>query len=227
MRNHGNIMACLALFALLITSCTGKEEKQRVLPMIGNYDIEYSTVDGKEKADTVYPRIPDFKYLNQDSVMVTSESMKGKVWIADFFFTSCPTICPKMTSQMKRLSIMTDDIAKYLQFMSFSIDPTTDRPEVLRKYISRNGITAKNWNFFTGDEEATHQLGVDYFQVFANKDIESEGGYAHSPAFVLIDREGYVRGVYVGTETTQVDQLEKDLRKLLKYEYDVDIAEKN
>ena len=225
MKNPGNTLLCLALVALF-ASC-GEKTKQRVLPIIGNYDIEYSTVDGKEVADTVYQKIPPFQYLNQDSVMITSESMKGKVWIADFFFTSCPTICPKMTAQLKRLSFMTADIEKYLQFMSFSIDPTTDQPHVLREYVARHGITAKKWYFFTGDEEATHQLGVDYFQVFANKDIESEGGYAHSPAFVLIDREGYVRGVYVGTETAQVDQLEKDLRKLLKYEYDVDIAEKN
>lgn len=212
------------IFILILVSCKEKQKTQ-VLPIIGNYDIEYKTVNGKEISDTIYPKIPQFSYLNQDSVMISSKSMKGKVWIADFFFTSCPTICPKMTSQMKRLSILTKDLEKYIQFMSFSIDPQRDQPSVLKKYIKIHGISAKNWYFFTGDEEETHQLGVNYFNVFANKDIQAEGGYAHSPAFVLVDKEGYVRGVYVGTETKQVDLLQKDLRKLLKYEYGLKITE--
>jgi protein SCO1/2 len=212
-----------AVFVLLfswivIVSCT-EQKKIRVLPIVGNYDIEYDTIDGKEVADTIYPKIPYFSYLNQDSIQVTSSTMKGKVWIADFFFTSCPTICPKMTSQMKRLAILTKDLEKQIQFISFSINPTYDTPYRLKAYRKHYGINAKNWQFLTGNEEATHDLGVNYFQVFANKDIESAGGYAHSPAFVLVDKEGYVRGVYIGTDTKQVDLLHKDVRKLLTYEY--------
>lgn len=203
---------------IVIASCT-EQKKVRVLPIVGNYDVEYDTIDGKEVADTIYPKIPNFTYLNQDSIQITSSAMKGKVWIADFFFTSCPSICPKMTSQMKRLAILTKDLDKHIQFISFSINPTYDRPSKLRAYRKHYGVTAKNWQFLTGDEEATHALGVDYFQVFANKDIESAGGYAHSPAFVLVDKEGYVRGVYIGTDTKQVDLLQKDVRKLLAYEY--------
>ncbi len=203
---------------IVIASCT-EQKKVRVLPIVGNYDVEYDTIDGKEVADTIYPKIPNFTYLNQDSIQITSSAMKGKVWIADFFFTSCPSICPKMTSQMKRLSILTKDLEKHIQFISFSINPSYDGPSKLRAYRKHYGITAKNWQFLTGNEEATHALGVDYFQVFANKDIESAGGYAHSPAFVLVDKEGYVRGVYIGTDTKQVDLLQKDVRKLLAYEY--------
>jgi protein SCO1/2 len=203
---------------IVIASCT-EQKKVRVLPIVGNYDVEYDTINGKEVTDTIYPKIPNFTYLNQDSMQITSSAMKGKVWIADFFFTSCPSICPKMTSQMKRLAILTKDLDKHIQFISFSINPTYDRPSKLRAYRKHYGVTAKNWQFLTGDEEATHALGVDYFQVFANKDIESAGGYAHSPAFVLVDKEGYVRGVYIGTDTKQVDLLQKDVRKLLAYEY--------
>ena len=203
---------------IVIASCT-EQKKVRVLPIVGNYDVEYDTINGKEVTDTIYPKIPNFTYLNQDSMQITSSAMKGKVWIANFFFTSCPSICPKMTSQMKRLAILTKDLDKHIQFISFSINPTYDRPSKLREYRKHYGVTAKNWQFFTGDEEATHALGVDYFQVFANKDIESAGGYAHSPAFVLVDKEGYVRGVYIGTDTKQVDLLQKDVRKLLAYEY--------
>lgn len=209
----------LVIFISSIFSACTSDKKVRVLPIVGNYDVEYDTIDGVEVADTIYPKVPAFSYLNQDSVKITSKAMKGKVWIADFFFTSCPTICPNMTSQMKRLSVLTKDLEKHIQFISFSINPTYDTPARLRAYRKHYGITAKNWQFFTGDEEATHELGVNYFQVFANKDIESEGGYAHSPAFVLVDKEGYVRGVYIGTDTKQVDLLHKDVRKLLEYEY--------
>ncbi len=208
----------LIFISSLITSCTS-DKKVRVLPIVGNYDVEYDTIDGVEVADTIYPKVPTFSYINQDSIRITSKSMQGKVWIADFFFTSCPSICPTMTSQMKRLSILTKDLEKHIQFISFSINPTYDTPKRLRTYRKHYGITAKNWQFFTGDEAATHELGVNYFQVFANKDIAEEGGYAHSPAFVLVDKEGYVRGVYIGTDTKQVDLLHKDVRKLLEYEY--------
>ena len=85
-----------------------------------------------------------------------------------------------------------------------------------------HGIEATNWNFLTGNEAETHALGVDYFLVHAASDENSPGGYAHSPAFVLVDQEGYVRGVYIGTDTKEVDKLEKDLRKLLSVEYGVE-----
>lgn len=221
------IIACLAV--VLFNSCTEKaeEKKARVLPLVGNYDIEYRTVNGKEIADTVYPKVPAFAYLNQDSVMVDSKSMKGKVWIADFFFTSCPTICPPMTSQMKRLNILTKDLEEHLQFMSFTIDPDTDTPQTFRDYIKSHGIAAKNWQFFTGDEDETYELALDFFFVGAERNEDAAGGFEHNDTFVLIDKEGYVRGLYKGSETKDVDRLEKDIRKLLKHEYNVNIAEKN
>lgn len=210
----------LGLFVLLLISCQG--EKQKALPYIGHYDIVDKLVDGKQVADTVYPKIPEFAYLNQDSVMISSKQMKGKIWIADFFFTSCPTICPKMTNQMKRLSLSTKDLSKQIQFMSFSINPEVDQPTRLQEYIKRFGIEAKNWYFFTGNEEKIHLLGDQHFLVNARPDLGSEGGYAHSEAFVLVDREGYIRGMYNGTDSAEVDQLEKDLRKLLKIEYGIE-----
>ena len=211
----------IAMVLFVIVSC-GEEEKVRVLPLMGQYDVEYKTVDGVDVADTVYPTIPSFSYTNQDSTIVTSESMKGKVWVADFFFSTCPTICPTMTTQMKRLQVMTKDLEDDLQFISFSINPRYDQPSILRRYIKHHGIEANNWQFLTGDEEATHELGVNSFLVHVASDEEAEGGYAHSPAFTLVDKEGIVRGVYIGTDTKDVDRLEKDLRKLLKHEYGVD-----
>lgn len=210
----------LAALVLLSVACQEKEKKH-VLPFIGHYDVVEKEVNGEKVEDTVYPTIPPFAYLNQDSVMISSEAMKGKIWIADFFFTSCLTICPKMTSQMKRLSTMTKDLEKEIQFMSFSINPDIDQPSRLRSYIKHFGIEANNWYFFTGKEEDIHFLGDKHFLVNARPDLGSQGGYAHSEAFVLVDREGYIRGMYNGTDTEEVNQLEKDLRKLLEHEYGV------
>lgn len=207
---------------LLFVSCTREEDKkERVLPVIGNFDIEYKLVDGVEVADTVYPTVPFFYFRDQDSNLVRSTDMKGKVWVADFFFTTCQTICPIMTTNMKRLNTSTKDLQDQVQFISFTINPDHDGPSMLRKYIKYHGISASNWKFLTGKEEETHQLGIENFQIFAGRDDEAEGGFAHSGAFTLVDKEGYVRGVYLGTDTKQVDQLESDLRILLEYEYGI------
>ena len=220
-RKNKKIKQFFLVSMLLVSASCQERQKERVLPFIGHYDIEYKTVNGQEVEDTIYPTIPEFSYLNQDSVMISSESMKNKVWIADFFFTSCTTICPKMTVQMKRLSELTTDLSKHTQFMSFSINPTVDGPSRLRSYIKRFGIEAKNWNFFTGNEEKIHFIGDQNFLVNARPDLGSQGGYAHSEAFVLVDKEGYIRGMYNGTDSEEVDQLEQDLRKLLKHEYGI------
>ncbi len=211
-----SVFACLLLF-----SCKDPEQP-KALPFFGNYDILTYENNGIKEVDTVYPVIPTFHFLNQDSVQVTNKSFKGKVWIANFFFTSCPSICPPMMAQMKRLHKKTEDIHGELQFLSFSIDPNHDQPSVLRAYRKNNGISAKNWTMLTGDEQKTHYLGVHHFMVHAKKDPMAAGGFAHSDGMVLVDREGYVRGIYLGTQTDQVDQLNKDLRKLLNIEYGID-----
>jgi protein SCO1 len=217
----------IAFTGLLLASCDPESDKKpRALPFAGNYNVVTSETDGERSVDTIYPTIPAFKYLNQDSVMIKSSEMKGKVWIANFFFSHCPSICPPMTSQMKRLNILTNDINAHLQYMSFSIDPTRDNPTRLREYIKENGIQAKNWQFFTGDEAETHRLGVENFLVHAASDAVAPGGFAHSDGLVLVDKEGYVRGIYHGTITEEVDQLNKDVRKLLKIEYGIDCKKK-
>lgn len=218
--NYFSVIVVTVVFFVL--SCSQQEvRKPRALPYAGNFDIIVSEKNGVQSVDSVYPKIPFFQYLNQDSILVKSSSMKGKVWIANFFFTSCPSICPPMISQMKRLNIITKDINSQLQYMSFSIDPTTDQPHILRDYIKINGIQANNWQFFTGNEAKTHRLGVDNFLVHAEATAMAPGGYAHSDGLVLVDREGYVRGIYHGTITEEVDQLNKDVRKLLTIEYGI------
>ena len=205
------------ILCLFLLGCSSN--KKKVLPYIGNFDIEYRMVDGIEVADTVYHKMIPFEFFNDDSVKITNDDFEGKIWVADFFFTTCPTICPTMTKNLKWLNEQTIDLKEQVQFISFTINPTHDKPSILKQYKKHHKIEASNWSFLTGDEAFTHQLGIDHFQIFAGQDAGAAGGYAHSGAFTLIDKEGYVRGVYLGTEMEHVEQLEKDLRKLLKYEY--------
>jgi protein SCO1/2 len=215
------IKGLIILTAGFVFSCGNEVKQERVLPILGQRDVEYKVVNGEEKADTLYHTIPEFRYLNQDSVPIKSETMKGKIWISDFFFTHCPTICPPMTSQMKRLNNNLSDLSGEIQFMSFSIDPERDTPSRLREYIRAHEIAAFNWYFFTGNEQATHRLGIESFLVHAGTDDTQPGGFAHGDIFTLVDREGHVRGIYHGTEQEDVDKLEKDTRKLLEHEYGV------
>jgi protein SCO1/2 len=223
MKNRSKYLV-VGLLAALVLSCESNESaaEARVLPILGQSDVDYKMVDGVEVADTLFHTVADFKYLNQDSVMITSESMKGKVWISDFFFTHCPTICPPMTSQLKRLNGLLDDLSDDIQFMSFSIDPKRDTPSRLSTYIEEHEITASNWQFFTGNEAATHLLGVESFLVHAGEDDTEPGGFAHGDIFTLVDREGRVRGIYHGTDAEDVTRMEEDVRKLLKHEYGVE-----
>ena len=210
------------LLALLAVVACKESNEKRALPILGNKDVIYETVDGKEIADTLYHTIREFEYLNQDSVQVTSIELKDKIWITDFFFSHCPTICPPMTAQMKRLNANLSDLADHIQFLSFSIDPKRDKPTRLRDYMSMHGINSPNWMFLTGDEAATHELGVNYFFVAATDDSDEPGGFAHGDIFTLVDTAGRVRGIYHGTETMAVDSLERDVRKLLKIEYGIE-----
>ncbi|MBM3164300.1 MAG: SCO family protein [Bacteroidetes bacterium] len=183
-----------ALFVSLLCSVFwGCHEAKLRLPYLGHYDVVYSPSGN----DTTYHRIPAFSYLNQDSVKVNNTTYKDQLWLVEFFFSSCPTICPLMNHQMLRLGREIDpDIRREMQFLSFSIDPKNDTPSRLKRYRDSHKLPKTRWDFLTGNEEETHRLGIHHFMVFAGKDSLSAGGYAHSGAFTLVDREGFVRGVY-------------------------------
>ena len=118
------------------------------------------------------------------------------------------------------IQIPYEDLDQNVQFLSFSIDPKKDNPTRLREYMKSHEITATNWTFMTGDEDATHLLAKEFFNG-AERNDDVDGGFGHTPYFALVDKEGLVRGVYIGTDVDQVSQLAKDLRKLLKHEYGI------
>lgn len=217
----------ISILSTLFLACDQEVKKVRVLPILGDFDLEYKTINGKKSIDTLFHKIPDFKYLNEDSIWKTNPNFKNKVWIAEFFFATCPTICPVMNVQLKKLNKELVAYSEHLQFLSFTINPKHDTPSILMNYRQNAGITAKNWTFLTGNEEETHRLGIENFLTFAGKDDEADGGYAHSGSFTLVDMEGHVRGVYRVTELNgkvdsgEYNRMKIEILKLLNDEYNI------
>lgn len=219
------------LLLFLAISCSGEGEQADelnqndaqdytapVLPYIGLHDVDYNNVNGEMVADTIYHTVPDFALTTQDGGLLTGDDVKGKIHVANFFFTHCPAICPAMIEQMKRLQENTSDIEELI-FISHTIDPERDTLGRLREYITERNINTSNWFFLRGERDEVYPLGEDGYMINAMEDEYAEGGFLHSEHFVLVDREGHIRGLYVGTDPIEVDKLEADIRKLLKEQY--------
>ena len=197
----------LLALSLCITAC----QEKKTLPFLG--PKETHLVSGK--VDTIYHQIPPFRFLNQDSTWISEKDMSGKIYIADFFFTSCPTICPKMKTQLLRIyeRYATND---QIRILSHSIDPAYDTPSVLKQYAERLQVKAPRWNMLTGDKATIYKLGEKSYMVTAQEDKNEAGGFVHSGAFILVDKNRHVRGIYDGTQETEVNHLIEDIEILLQ-----------
>ncbi|MCP4457399.1 MAG: SCO family protein [Cytophagales bacterium] len=203
-------MRILTLLSLIIViiSC-GDVRNNHSLPILGNSIYTES--------DTTFHTVGQFRLVNQDSAIVTNESFSDKIYIADFFFTSCPTTCPKMNTQLLRVYEKIED-SNDVSILSHTIDPDYDSVAVLKEYAFNLGVTAPVWHFVTGEKDSIYALAETYL-VMADEDPDAPGGYIHSGAFLLVDKERRIRGVYDGLEPVQVDILLKDI-DLLRKEYE-------
>jgi protein SCO1/2 len=202
----------LGLLSIMLLSC---DETPKTLPFLGNKETVTKTVNGKEVTDTVYHKIPDFEFINQDSVKITEQAVAGKVYVADFFFTTCPTICPKMKTQLLRIFEKYKGNPKVM-ILSHSIDPRHDTPAVLKEFMNNLGITGKSWQMVTGDKAKIFEIGQKSYMVSAADDPTQPGGVVHSGAFILVDKNRHIRGIYDGTVPDKVDNLMKDMELLLQ-----------
>lgn len=198
----------IAIAGLLLAACNSQEKEAQALPYLGNHDI-----NGQ---DTVYHTIPDFAFVNQDSNMVTNETFEGKVYLADFFFISCPTICPKVKKQMLRIYDKYKD-KEELMLLSHTIDPKRDTVGRLKQYAQNLGVDDGKWMFVTGEQDRIYEIADDYMSI-AREDPEAPGGFDHSGWILLIDKEGHIRSFADGTNPEKVDQLMKDIDWLLANE---------
>ena len=204
------IPTALALSALLF-GCSGTNQKK--LPIIGEPTTTESVVDGKTVIDSVYPQIPVFSFINQDSVAISEKNFDNKIYVADFFFTHCPSICPTMQRNLLKV------YEKYkgderLAFLSHSIDFKYDTPSVLKAYANKLGVTNDQWQFVTGSQKDIYGIAEKYL-VFAEEDENAPGGYNHQGYLVLVDTDKHIRGAYDGTSDEQIQQLQEDIETLL------------
>ena len=146
--------------------------------------------------------------------MVSNKTFKNKIYVSDFFFTSCPDICIRMSAEMLRLYEQFEQYDK-LKLVSFTIDPEYDSVEVLKDYANKLEVSTPKWHFLTGEKDDIYKLGQTSFLVTAADNPTAPGGFLHSGAFILIDKQKRIRGIYDGTNAEQVDKLSGDIEILL------------
>ena len=207
-----NSLLFLLFPVALAISCSSPSEKTSEtaeLPILGERYVD-------DNQDTVYHSIADFAFVNQVGDTIRKEDMAGKIYVADFFFTTCSTICPVMKKEMLRVYEQFKGDPNF-RILSHSIDPSHDTQAVLKDYAEKLGVPdAATWNFLTGDQEKIFEIGQTSYLTTTMADDMEPGGFLHSGAFLLVDQQGRIRGVYDGTKTDQVDRLLADIPKLLK-----------
>ena len=172
----------------------------------------------------VIGEVPQFNFTNQNGNAISNSDYAGKVYVAEFFFTTCPSICPIMNRNM--VTIQDEFYGNpNLGFASFSIDPTYDTPQVLKEYAENYKITSPNWHLLTGDKENIYKLANEGFNLYVGEASEVEGGFEHSGFFALIDQDGKIRSrydengnpviYYDGLEAEGIAMLIEDIKKLL------------
>ncbi|RYC50481.1 SCO family protein [Flagellimonas olearia] len=204
-------------------------EKDRMNMGFQQKQVGFILNNGKKR------KVPAFSFLNQDSVLVTDKDYLGKVYVVEFFFTTCPTICPVMTKNLVSLQ-NTFQNDEGFGVASFTINPRYDTPSVLNNYAKKYNIVDKDWHLLTGDRDEIYNLAQEGFYIVANEVEDAPGGFEHSGMFALVDKNGYIRsrqdehgnpliyyrgtvteeqGVNAEGEPQQITILKEDIKKLL------------
>lgn len=199
---------CAAI--MMQMACTPKKKEDEKLPVFGERIIE--------KDDTIYHTIPDFSFVDQDSAVITGKTFDNKIYVADFFFTSCRTICPIMKTQMLRVYDSIKNNSNVL-LLSHTIDPEYDTVALLHDFAERLSVKSDKWHFVTGVKDSIYHIAQTGYFATAMEDKSEPDGFIHSGAFLLIDKEKKIRGKYDGTKEEEVNRLLGDIERLEK-EYD-------
>ena len=201
-------LSFILIFTAFIASCS--DRNPQALPILGRHEF----IETDSGIDTIYHTIKPFAFVDQDSTLITNTTYKGKIYVADFFFTSCPSICPIMKVQMLRVydEFKTD---KTVMLLSHTIDPEYDNVKVLHDYANRMEVKSAKWHFVTGDKPIIYDMAQTSYYVATRENDRAPGGYEHSGAFILVDNHRRIRGVYDGTKEEAVDKLINDIKTLL------------
>jgi protein SCO1/2 len=193
------ILLLPSIFYLLLY--TGKHNFQR-LEFIGPKE---AVLNDEGKYDTIYHQIPYFEFVNQDGNKITRDDLLGHVYITDFFFATCPTICPKMTTNMSYIQEKFKD-NKNLRFLSITVNPEHDSVSVLKEYAEKVHADTKSWDFVTGNKDSIYDIAFNGFFVSAQRDSIAPGGFLHSGMLILIDKNAHIRGYFDGTTHKEIKE---------------------
>lgn len=182
--------------------------KQRALPILGERDV----VNG----DTIYRTIPNFSFVDQDSQVVNNATFAGKIYVADFFFINCPTICPKVKANGLRIYERYKNEPRLI-LLSHTVAPKYDTVAALKKHARKLGIETYKWHLVTGPQNAIYDIADDYFSV-AVENPDAPGGYDHSGRLILVDTKRRVRSFCDGTDAKAVDRFMEDIDWLLEHD---------
>ena len=197
---------------VILQSCSS--EPQTTIPILGNREPVEHVVNGKTVVDTIYQTIPAFGYLNQDSMLVTDKDFDGKIYVADFFFTSCTSICPTMHRNLLKVYDKFKDNPR-VKILSHSIDTKYDVPSRLKKYADKLGVKGHQWEFVNGSRDSIYDISAKSYLVAAYEDKKEPEGFVHQGWFILVDKDKHLRGAYDGTKPAEVEKMMKDMQTLL------------
>ena len=196
-----------------------------VLPTVAFFTMHYyqqniSELPYYSENYAIQNNIPDFKvpayqFINQDSLTVDNSFTDGKIWVAHYFFTTCPTICPAMISGMSDVQEQFKNNSE-LRIVSFTVDPKTDTPEVLKNYAENRGIDTQQWQLATGDKKLLYRFARKGLFIEATDGDGGANDFIHSEKLVLIDSNNRIRGYYDGTESSDIKLLINDIQRLLE-----------
>ena len=187
------------------------------LPYYGNKDVVKVTENGKEKTDTIYHSIPDFSFTDQLGKTITQKDFEGKIYVTDFFFATCPGICPKMSAQLLRVQEKFEEYPDVM-LLSHTVNPEQDTVAALAAYAEMVHANNERWHFVTGNKEDLYKQALYGYLLNASEDILAPGGFLHSEMFVLIDKQRHIRGFYDGTSVKDVNRLIDEIKVLIAEE---------
>ena len=201
----------IGVIAIMLFNACKSTDKKNTLPILGYKTPVTKTVNGKTVTDTEYATIPAFKFVNQYADTITEKNLDGKIYVADFFFTTCPSICPVMHRNMLNVYKEFKDDPNF-KIISHTIDPKYDTVPVLKRYADKLGISGNSWWLLHGEKGDTYKISKSYLQSVSEKNPKGE--FIHDGFFILIDKQKRLRGSYEGTDPAEVTKLIADIKTL-------------
>ena len=215
LKRYGLLIVFFIVFSVVaISSFNYVQTQEKKLPIYSPSMVSDELVEEELRYTKKYHRISDFSLLNQNGNNVTQEDYKNKIYVADFFFTTCPDICPIMTGNMLYLQENLEDTNVMLA--SFSVTPKIDTVEVLKEYSTLKGVDDSIWNLMTGDKKQIYDLARKSYLVAKAIPDGKNHGMIHTENFVLVDRDKRIRGYYDGTNIEDMNKLLDDIQILIK-----------